>query len=304
VEFDFSIPQLRDFVLRHTIKFMKLTKKGIYGEMNPQSTFGDFYLKNRGELALREKIVIRLLNSRLGWRVAAWFVKQHPEFFVSHLEQASKPLSPLDIDNNLKEHNKFKNFEDIAWLFRPLMTSRKTVQLDFDEAAYLFSLARSHPSCRILEIGRYRGGSTLLFAVAIDADSKLISIDNLTKIGCDDSALNRVLEKSKLSGKVELIVQDSTKIKAEPNSYDVVFIDGDHSYLGILRDYEHWKYSVKPGGHLLLHDAAYGRRFSSVLDGPARCAEVIQKNDYNQFKKVKEIGSIIHFARTNESWPK
>ncbi|MFH1393055.1 MAG: class I SAM-dependent methyltransferase [Patescibacteria group bacterium] len=281
---------------------MKFSKKGIYGEMNPKSTFGDFYLKNRKELELREKIVIQLLNSRLGWRVAAWFVKQHPEFFVSHLEQALKPLSSLDIDKDLEEHNKFQNFEDIAWLFRPLMTSRKTVQLDFDEAAYLFSLARSHPNCRILEIGRYRGGSTLLFAVAIDDNSKLTSIDNLAKIGCDDSALNRVLEKSKLYGKVELIVQDSTKIKAEPNSYDIVFIDGDHSYEGILRDYEHWKYSVKPGGHLLFHDAAYGRRFSSVLDGPARCANKVQEHDFKQFKKVKEIGSIVHFSRTDNPW--
>ncbi len=281
---------------------MKFSKKGIYGKMNPKSTFGDFYLKNRGKLSSKEKITIRLLNNCLGWRLAFWFVKQHPEFFISHLEQALKPLSSLDIDDNLEEHNKFKNFEDIAWLFRSLMTSRKTIQLDFDEAAYLFSLTRSHPSCRILEIGRYRGGSTLLFAVAIDDNSELTSIDNLAKAGCDDSALNRVLEKSKLSGKVKLITQDSTKVKAEPNSYDIIFIDGDHSYEGILRDYEHWKHSVKPGGNLLLHDAAYGRRFSSVLDGPARCAEIIQKNDYKQFKKIKEIGSIVHFLRTDNPW--
>jgi len=71
-----------------------------------------------------------------------------------------------------------------------------------------------------------------------------------------------------------------------------------------MKDYEHWKYAIKTGGHLIFHDAAYGRRFSSVLDGPARSAEIVLKNDYNQFKRVKEIGSIIHFIRTNESWPK
>lgn len=281
---------------------MKFGKKGIYGEMNPKSTFGDFYLKNRGNLSSKEKFAIRILNSRLGWRITAWFINQHPEFFVQYLEQALKTGDSFDIDKALENRQKIVNFEDLTGLFRPLMTSRKTAQLDFDEASYLFSLARSLSACKILEIGRYRGGSTLLFAAAIDDNSKLTSIDNLAKIGCDDSALNRVLEKSKLSVRVGLIVQDSTKVKAEPNSYDIVFIDGDHSYEGALKDYEHWKHSVKPGGHLLLHDAAYGRRFSSVLDGPARCAGVILKNDSKQFEKFKEIGSIAHFRRTDNSW--
>ncbi len=272
--------------------------------MNPKSTFGDFYLKSRGGLSSKEKIAIRLLNSRLGWRIVDWLIKQHPEFFVQYLEQALKPFSDFEIDKNLEKADKLQNFEDIIWLFRPLMTSRKTIQLDFDEAAYLFTLAKLRSSCRILEIGRYRGGSTLLFAVAIDDNSKLTSIDNLAKAGCDDQALIRVLKKAGLLQKVELIVQDSNSVEVKPNSYDIIFIDGDHTYEGVLRDYEHWKYAVKAGGHLLFHDAVYGRRFSSVIDGPARCAEVIQKNDYNQFKKVKEIGSIIHFARTNEFWPK
>lgn len=274
----------------------------MYGKMNPKGAFGDFYLKNRGNLSFKEKITIRFLNSRLVWRAAFWFIKQHPEFFISRLEQALKPLSSLDIDDNLEEHNKFKNFEDIVWLFRPLVTSRKTLQMDFDEAAYLFSLARSLSPCRILEIGRYRGGSTLLLAAAIDENSKLTSIDNLTKAGCDDSALLKVLGKAGFSHKVELIIQDSTGVEAGAGSYDIIFIDGDHTYEGITKDYEHWKYAVKTGGHLMLHDAAYGRRFASVLDGPACCVDEIQKRDYKQFKEVKKIGSLIHFSRTETSW--
>ncbi len=281
---------------------MKLIKKGIYGEMNPKSTFGDFYLKNRGKLSFKEKFAIRILNGRLGWRVANWFINQHPEFFVQYLEQALKTGDSFNIDKVLEDRRKFQNFEDLMGLFRPLMTSRKTIQMDFDEAAYLFSLARSLPSCRILEIGRYRGGSTLLFAVAIDANSKLTSIDNLAKIGCDDNALINVFKKAGFLNKVELIVKDSTAIETKPNSYDILFIDGDHTYEGAMKDYEHWKYAVKPGGHLLFHDAAYGRRFASVLDGPARCAGVISKNDGKQFEKFKEIGSIVHFRRTDINW--
>lgn len=281
---------------------MKFSKKGIYGVRYPESLCGDFYLKKRGNLSFKERFVIRVLNSYLGWHTMDWLMHQHPDFFIHRLEQALKPFSNMDIDKSLEDVQKLKNFEDLMGLYCSITVNRKAIQLDLDEAVYVFSLVRSLRNCRILEIGRYRGGSAVLFAVAMDDNSKLTSVDNLTKIGCDDQALKNVLKRFGLSHKVELIVQDSTSVKTEPNSYDLIFIDGDHTYEGVMKDYEHWKYAVKPGGHLLFHDAVYGRRFASVNNGPAFCVEDIQKNDYRQFKKVKEIGSIVHFSRTDNPW--
>lgn len=35
---------------------------------------------------------------------------------------------------------------------------------------------------------------------------------------------------------------------------DLLFIDGDHSYAGVRRDYELWRDLVRPGGYIVLHD--------------------------------------------------
>lgn len=277
-------------------------KKGIYGEMYPDDLYGDYYLTKRGLIPFKERLAIRLLNNRFSWWLVTWLMEQHPEFFIHRLEQAVKPYSIMDIDKNLENIQKLENFQDLLPLYRPFGITRQSLQLDFDEARYLFDLVRSLKNCKCLEIGRYRGGSTLLFAVAMDNNSKLTSVDNLTKFGCDDEALKNVLARFSLSHKVELIMHDSGTFPVDPASFDLIFIDGDHSYKGIKRDYDHLKQALKPGGHLLFHDAAYGRRFVTVLDGPGKCVDEIQKNDSQWFKKVTEVGSLIHFLRTRASW--
>ena len=49
----------------------------------------------------------------------------------------------------------------------------------------------------------------------------------------------------------------------EDVSLDLVFIDGDHSYNGVIQDIEAWRNKVKPGGWLGGHD--YGPRFPGVI---------------------------------------
>jgi predicted O-methyltransferase YrrM len=41
----------------------------------------------------------------------------------------------------------------------------------------------------------------------------------------------------------------------KPAAYDVVFIDGDHTYDGASADVERWLPGITTGGHLILHDA-------------------------------------------------
>ncbi len=277
-------------------------KKGIYGEMYPDDLYGDYYLTKRGPLSFKERLAIRILNNRFSWWLITWLMEQHPEFFIHRLEQAIKSYSIMDIDKNLENVQKLENFEDLLPLYRPFGITRQSLQLDFDEACYLFNLVRSLKNCKVLEIGRYRGGSTLLFAVAMDRNSKLTSVDNLTKFGCDDKALENVLRRFNLSNKVELVMHDSSTFPVKPASFDLIFIDGDHSYKGVKRDYDHLKRALKPSGHLLFHDATYGRRFVTVVDGPALCVDEIQKNDSRWFKKTKEVGSLVHFSRTQAPW--
>jgi predicted O-methyltransferase YrrM len=46
--------------------------------------------------------------------------------------------------------------------------------------------------------------------------------------------------------------------------FDLVFIDGDHSYEGAKADLENWGRRVRPGGRVLVHDAI--PRFQGVCD--------------------------------------
>lgn len=56
-------------------------------------------------------------------------------------------------------------FEDLAFLFSSNELNHGIALLTFDEGALLFQLARD--SSTIVEIGRFKGGSTLLLAAAM-----------------------------------------------------------------------------------------------------------------------------------------
>ena len=49
---------------------------------------------------------------------------------------------------------------------------------------------------------------------------------------------------------------------------DLVFVDGDHLEPGVLLDWESWHGFVRPGGHVLFHDARLGREGGRGLPGP------------------------------------
>ena len=54
---------------------------------------------------------------------------------------------------------------------------------------------------------------------------------------------------------VNLITGDSQKTSYdEISSYDLLFIDGDHSYQGCLNDLNNWWSKLSSGGHIILHD--------------------------------------------------
>lgn len=54
---------------------------------------------------------------------------------------------------------------------------------------------------------------------------------------------------------------------------DFLFIDGDHTYPAVCRDYDEWVPFLKPGGILAIHDSRMGRPGSPKFhEGPSRLA--------------------------------
>ena len=192
-----------------------------------------------------------------------------------------------------------RNFEDLDWMLVSNSTNKGLLLLEFDEAALLFRLVRSKPAAQIVEIGRFCGGSAFLFAVASDHDSMVTSIDIAPQ---NDELLQIALKKSGLAHKVHLLVGDSHDSEAKVDFYDLIFVDGDHFYEGVLKDYEHWKKAVKPDGYLVFHNAAAGRLHTDTVPGPFRLAQEIAARDREYYRREPDVGSLALFIRTQKPW--
>ena len=106
----------------------------------------------------------------------------------------------------------------------------------------------------ILEVGRFNGGSTFLFASA-RPDIPVFSIDLGPQ---DDDRLRALFGQEKVGGNVKLIVGDSRTVHPDIGAFDLLFIDGDHTYEGCLADIKTWYPRLAPGGHVVFHDSYLG----------------------------------------------
>lgn len=62
--------------------------------------------------------------------------------------------------------------------------------------------------------------------------------------------------------------------------FDYLFIDGDHQYDAVKRDFEEWYPKLSHGGYVLIHDSAANRGGPYWWDGPSKLAdELIDKQE-------------------------
>jgi predicted O-methyltransferase YrrM len=191
------------------------------------------------------------------------------------------------------------HFEDLAFLFSSSQLNYGIAQLTFEEAAYLFGLARSVGPAQLAEIGRFKGGSTLVFATAMEEGAHLDSYDLHavpTTPGAElDRELTAVLERYGLAARVTLHVADSTTVEP-PAGCALVFVDGDHSYAGVRADVEHWVGALAPGGHLLLHDVSEPDRVAEGgASGPRLLAAELDAGAFG-VRRVAQVGTIAHYV--------
>src|SRR4029077_2017872 len=106
-------------------------------------------------------------------------------------------------------------FEDLAFLFSSNQLNHGVASLQIDEAALLYRLARNVERGPVAEIGRFKGGSTIIFASALPAGVELWSYDFHVALRPDmpgaelDEELRGALERYGLGEKVRLLVADS-----------------------------------------------------------------------------------------------
>lgn len=147
--------------------------------------------------------------------------------------------------------------EDLFYSGHPM--GRGICRLDPPEGKFLHDSLRSLGASRVLEVGRFAGGSTLLMAAALGPGGLITSVDRDPR--CDDVLL-ATLKRWGWDDRVELLVGDSRTMPHEGREFDALFIDGDHTYDGVRADLEHWEPALRVGGHVFFHDDA---------DRPAIC---------------------------------
>jgi predicted O-methyltransferase YrrM len=192
-------------------------------------------------------------------------------------------------------------FEDLAFLFSSNQLNHGIASLQFDEAALLFHLARNAQSGPFAEIGRFKGGSTIIFATALPDGVELWSYDLHVALRPDmpgaqlDRELGAALERYGVDGKVRLLVADSRTADPPPEPLELLLIDGDHTYEGARADFVRWGAFVRPGGHLLFHDAVDTGGYGNVYPGVSRVAAEVGRDP--GWEGRPGAGSIAHFVK-------
>jgi methyltransferase family protein len=193
---------------------------------------------------------------------------------------------------------KVEGFEDLSFLFWSSPLNRRFIRLDLDEAAALYKVVKNIPNARGIEIGRFKGGSTVMLASAVGPQGRLWFIDSEPP---DDDGLKGILRQTNLWDRVELLIADANEVEHD-NIVDFVFIDGDHSYEAALRDHNKWGSKVRPRGFIIHHDMGSARPLASQWESLAKLKLEIESRQQDVLELAHEVGSMMIFRRRNSPW--
>lgn len=111
---------------------------------------------------------------------------------------------------------------------------------------------------KVLEIGVHVGQSTKTILMALEKNKKgtLVSIDRKRRSPLSPGYLDLASRFHLIRGSShdERVFEVVKNILKDNELYNILFIDGDHSYDGVKQDWENYTPMVKPGGLIILHD--------------------------------------------------
>jgi hypothetical protein len=162
-----------------------------------------------------------------------------------------------------------------AWQLAGEGITRGALQKQFELASFLVHVTRAKPKA-VVEIGVARGATTRLLARLAAPDATIIGIDVNPPPWQGD-------EPPRLPGQHFIHIQgnshEATTLerarKALPGeTIDLLFIDGDHSYEGVKRDYELYSPLVRPAGLIAFHDINPDHRERAGVECPEDSGQV------------------------------
>lgn len=160
-----------------------------------------------------------------------------------------------------------------------------------------------------LEIGSYCGGSASLVSTNKKV-SKVYSVDIGRPYTLKEFSIRNV-NKFKHSNCVYEYFHGSSqsndiisRVKSTVSEVDVLFIDGDHSYEAVIKDFNNYKDLVCKGGFIIFDDYHDKRSSPNVFRAVNNIVKSLSCNEYETIGSLKydllSKTNIPHFKSSNE----
>jgi predicted O-methyltransferase YrrM len=156
----------------------------------------------------------------------------------------------------------------------PLESVHYTSSTSLSDSVILALIAIKSKAKKILEIGTSFGETALLFAINTDSDAEIITLD----IQKNNPTIGVKFKNSKYAKKITQKFDSLINVYKEfhEKSFDIIFIDGDHTYEGCLQDSIIAIKLIRPGGYICWHDYSFSCRNGVVK----AIDELFEKNSY------------------------
>lgn len=137
----------------------------------------------------------------------------------------------------------------------------------------------------VLEIGSFKGKTTVFLSHAIEAldlEKRLYTVDPYTdeasEVGCSDENIDSAYETfhratADLDNHEHIrAYSDEALSRFEDPTFSLVFVDGDHTYEGVMTDYRNYAPLLADGGIMVFDDYAnpqwpgVGRAVETIVD--------------------------------------
>jgi len=178
------------------------------------------------------------------------------------------------------------------------------------QARTLFDAASDvRPGGRIVEIGSFRGRSTIVLATAADEDVEIVAIDPHAgndrgpqeirgyedEAAGDHEAFKANLAAAGVADRVRHVRAFSADAHGQvAGAVDLLWIDGAHRFGPALDDLRHWGDRVVPGGRMLVHDS-----WSSI---GVTLAILRHLALHRRWHYDGRVGSLAGFTKRGSNW--